>query len=143
MNYNTFGIDCRAKRFAVVECVADLEALASEGYLAFGEFKVIGQGSNLVFGGTYDGTAVVMRNTGIQVVGENDDHVLVEVAAGEVWDGFVKHTIGMGWFGIENLVAIPGTVGAAAVQNMLGSEVQAVKIKRNENWSLSVKVRRN
>ena len=125
LNYNTFGIDCRAKRFAVVECVADLEALASEGYLAFSEFKVIGQGSNLVFGDTYEGTAVVMRNTGIQVVGENDGYVLVEVAAGEVWDRFVKHAIGMGWFGIENLVAIPGTVGAAAVQNIGAYGVEA------------------
>lgn len=122
--YNTFGIDCRARNLAVVECEGDLDELLRNGLLHRGEYIAIGQGSNLVFGEWYDGTVVVMRNKGFQLVGETDYGVSVKVAAGEIWDDFVKKSIASGWYGIENLVAIPGTVGAAAVQNIgaYGSE---------------------
>ena len=125
LNFNTFGIDCRAKNLAMVECVADVEYLASKGLLDIGGFKVIGQGSNLVFGASYDGPAVLMRNKGVRVLRENDAFVSVEVAAGEIWDEFVKNAIAQGWYGIENLVAIPGTVGGAAVQNVGAYGVEA------------------
>ena len=128
LNYNTFGIDCMASTLAVVECLEDIDCLIRIGLLERGRFKVIGQGSNLVFGEKYDGTAIVMWNKGIRVVSEDVDSVLVEAAAGEVWDVFVKHCIAQGWHGLENLVAIPGTVGAAAVQNIGAYGVDAMDV---------------
>ena len=125
LGYNTFGIDCKAAQFAVVESVDDLVGLFDRQLLTADCYKVIGQGSNLVFGERYDGTAIVMRNKGIRVMAETADEVTVEAAAGEVWDQFVKHCIGQGWHGLENLVAIPGTVGAAAVQNIGAYGVEA------------------
>lgn len=125
LNYNTFGIDCRAKTLAVVSSEGDLEELSRSGLLPLGGYVVIGGGSNLVLAERYEGTVVLMANKGIAVVEDNDDELIVEAAAGEVWDHFVKGCIAKGWYGIENLVAIPGTVGASAVQNIGAYGVEA------------------
>ena len=118
LGLNTLGIDCKVKNLAVVCGVDDLEYLVAHGFLGDGMFKTIGQGSNLVFCSDYNGTVLLMRNKGVRLVSETADHCLVEAAAGEVWDSFVKQCIRSGWHGLENLAAIPGTVGAAAVQNI-------------------------
>lgn len=125
LKYNTFGIDCRAKWLAVVTKVEDVAELSQSGSLAEGGYVVIGQGSNLVFAERYEGLALVMENKGVRVADEDEETVTVEAAAGEVWDEFVKRCIGNGWHGIENLTAIPGTVGASAVQNIGAYGVEA------------------
>ena len=72
----------------------------------------------MVFTRHFPGTIIHLENKGIRLVEAQGDDLFVEAAAGEVWDDFVRHCISQCWHGLENLVAIPGTVGAAPVQNV-------------------------
>ncbi len=99
-----------------------------------GRLLVLGEGSNLLFTGDFDGTVLAMATRGVQV--ENDgDSARIAVAAGERWDDFVRWTLGQGYAGLENLILIPGTVGAAPIQNIgaYGCEV-AEFIESVEAW---------
>ena len=78
----------------------------------------IGQGSNLVFMDDFHGTVLVSAIRDIEVIGQDRDSVLVKVGSGYVWDDFVTYSVLNGWWGVENLAAIPGQVGASAVQNI-------------------------
>ena len=82
------------------------------------DWLVLGVGSNLlVADGGFDGTVVVVRTVGVEHDADADG-VTVRVAAGEPWDPFVATTVANGWTGLEALSGIPGTVGAAPVQNI-------------------------
>lgn len=116
--YNTFGIDVQASELACLHDAQELQELLSSGKLREQKHYVIGGGSNLVPASDYEGLVVVMRSKGIVKLREEGEAVWVEAQAGEVWDDFVHHCIRQGWHGLENLVAIPGTVGAAPVQNV-------------------------
>lgn len=79
---------------------------------------VLGEGSNVLPGDSdYEGVVLLVRNKGIDVE-EQERDVLVRAQAGESWDGLVEYAASRGWWGIENLAGIPGTVGAAPVQNI-------------------------
>lgn len=67
---------------------------------------------------TYDGLVIKNNLLGKKIIQENDQEVCIEVGAGEQRDAFVRRTIDKGRIGIENLVSIPGTVGATPVQNI-------------------------
>ena len=79
---------------------------------------VLGGGSNVVFASDYPGTIILNQIAGVECVDESDDHVRVRVGAGENWHQFVLHALERGWYGLENLALIPGTVGAAPIQNI-------------------------
>ena len=80
---------------------------------------VLGGGSNLLFAGPLEGTALSIVDTGVQVGGvDGAGRVIVRAGAGCQWHGFVQHTLGLGLQGLENLSLIPGTVGAAPIQNI-------------------------
>ncbi len=115
--YNTFGIDARADELVELHSPDDLRALLHSGRLR-GRHYIVGGGSNLVFAGDYHGLIVALRTQGIALLREEGDDLYVEAQAGVVWDDFVRHCIAQGWHGMENLAAIPGTVGAAPVQNV-------------------------
>ena len=87
--------------------------------------KVVGEGSNIIPGKSVQGLVVKMSRTGIIQLEDGDDTVLVEVSAGENWNDFVFFALDKGWYGLENLVKIPGSVGAAPIQNIgaYGAEV--------------------
>ena len=87
--------------------------------------KVVGEGSNIIPRRGVQGLVVKMIRTGISQLEDGDDTVLVEVSAGENWNDFVFFALEKGWYGLENLVKIPGSVGAAPVQNIgaYGAEV--------------------
>lgn len=127
---NTFGIDCRAAMVVTVSDRSDIDQLYAMGLLN-GKHLVLGGGSNVLLPDCYSGTAILMRNKGLSVLSDTGGKVEVEVEAGEVWDSFVKKSVALGWHGLENLVAIPGTVGAAAVGNIgaYGAEVSDVITK--------------
>lgn len=78
----------------------------------------IGQGSNLVFMDDFHGTVLVSAIRDIDILYQGSDSVLVKVGSGYIWDDFVTYAVLNGWWGIENLAAIPGQVGASAVQNI-------------------------
>lgn len=79
---------------------------------------ILGGGSNLVLRGDFDGLILHMAIPGRRLVGEDDEAWYVEAGAGENWHAFVLWTLARGWPGLENLALIPGTVGAAPVQNI-------------------------
>lgn len=115
---NTFGIPATADRYLVVGDEPALRSLLANPSLADSPLLIIGGGSNIVFTRHYAGTVLHLENKGIRLLESQGDDLFVEAAAGEVWDDFVRHCIAHGWHGTENLVAIPGTVGAAPVQNV-------------------------
>jgi UDP-N-acetylmuramate dehydrogenase len=115
---NTFGIDARARRYVRIGSVADLAAALAAPELAGLPRLVLGGGSNIVLTGDFDGVVLHMAMAGREVLGEQDGQVLVRAAAGENWHGFVQWTLAQGLGGLENMSLIPGTVGAAPIQNI-------------------------
>lgn len=116
--FNTFGIDALARRFAVLHSVDDYRSLLRSQLLSQMPFFVLGGGSNVVFTGDFQGLVVHPANRGIRLLDQRDGFCFVEAQAGEKWDDFVRYCIAFGWHGLENMVAIPGCVGAAPVQNV-------------------------
>jgi UDP-N-acetylmuramate dehydrogenase len=115
---NTFGIDALARRYLRIGSVAELAAALADPRLAGMPRLLLGGGSNIVFTGDFDGVVLHMAITGRAVLGEQGGHTLVRAAAGENWHGFVQWTLAEGLGGLENMSLIPGTVGAAPIQNI-------------------------
>jgi UDP-N-acetylmuramate dehydrogenase len=115
---NTLGLHSLARYGAVVTHVSDLEALVEKAGELRLPLHVIGGGSNLVLRENIDGVVGVMETRGREVVSEDDREVLLKVQAGEDWSSLVAWTVTNGLPGLENLASIPGTVGAAPVQNI-------------------------
>lgn len=119
--YNTFGIDEIAEKFVVLKATNELRALSE-----IEERKIIGSGSNILCTQTIEVLLIANRLKGIEQIKEDENHVWFEVASGELWQDFVEYAIDKGLAGIENLALIPGTVGAAPIQNIgaYGTEVK-------------------
>lgn len=125
---NTFGLSAKALNFVRLSDTKMLpEIMASDAY-QIGPLLWLGGGSNIVFQDNVSGLVIQVATRGIEKVKEDESHVWVDVAAGEVWHDWVLYAIEQGWFGLENLSLIPGTVGAAPVQNIgaYGVEVKDV-----------------
>jgi UDP-N-acetylmuramate dehydrogenase len=116
--YNTFGFDVRARYACTVRHEIEVAALLAEPRLAGLSRLVLGGGSNVVLTGKFDGAVWLMRLQGRRLVYQDAQAFYVEAAAGEVWHDFVAWTLQQGWPGLENLALIPGTVGAAPIQNI-------------------------
>lgn len=127
---NTFGVPAEARYFVRIDKKEELPLLFTEGGGAAGESRpgvpvpalrppvlVLGGGSNILFTGDYPGTVVKINIKGIGVTTSGDD-VYVEAGAGEVWNDLVRFCVDRGYAGIENLSLIPGSVGAAPIQNI-------------------------
>ncbi|MCP5247232.1 MAG: UDP-N-acetylmuramate dehydrogenase [Candidatus Accumulibacter sp.] len=114
----TLALPGRAAYFAELKSTAQLAMLAREPALRTMRRFVIGAGSNLVLTGDFDGLVMKVAIGGRQLVEENDDAWVVRVGAGEDWHQLVMWTLAQGWPGLENLALIPGTVGAAPIQNI-------------------------
>lgn len=116
LDCNTLRIAASAQHFYRVESDAELlsalEALQGESFL------LLGGGSNVVLQSTTFASCVQQSTKGIALVSEDAEYVTVDVAAGEIWHDFVTHCLQQGWHGLENLALIPGTVGAAPIQNI-------------------------
>ena len=121
--HNTFGIKAVAGRFVEFSSLDDIVAFLGKGYN--GHSLVIGGGSNLLFANDFDGTVFHSAIMGMDVVEENDNELLLRVGSGVNWDVLVAYTVEQGWGGLENLSAIPGEVGASAVQNVGAYGVEA------------------
>ncbi len=88
----------------------------------------LGGGSNLLFARDFPGIVIRIRSKGIVTGEEDGQYIRITAEAGEEWDDFVQHCVAHGWGGLENLSLIPGTVGAAPIQNIgaYGTEVAEV-----------------
>lgn len=116
--YNTFGLDVLAKEFVVVNTLEELCILCAAFNLSNRKLLILGGGSNVLLTQDFDGMVIKMNLKGIEVVGQNDEHVWVKAMAGEVWHEFVLYCIANNLAGVENLSLIPGCVGAAPMQNI-------------------------
>lgn len=115
---NTFGMDVRAKYFVEINTVQDIRQLfLMKDYLDM-EYLVLGGGSNVLLTKDVDGIVLKMNILGKEVVQEDEDCVYVKAGAGENWHEFVLYCIEHGFAGVENLSLIPGSVGAAPMQNI-------------------------
>jgi len=126
--FNSFGIDVRARLFAEAHNDADVrEALACAAKQQL-PLLVIGGGSNLLLTQDIDALVLRMASQGIRVLHDDGVQVVVEAEAGEAWHPFVLWTLAQGFSGLENLSLIPGTVGAAPMQNIgaYGVEIKDV-----------------
>ena len=124
---NTLGIVAHARRLAVLRDEAQLPTLLADGDFCHGPRLILGGGSNLLITQPEVNASVLQLATqGIQLVADDGYHVLIDVAGGEPWHRTVRHTLEQGWYGLENLSLIPGTVGASPIQNIgaYGVEVQ-------------------
>lgn len=126
---NTFGVNQSARFFANVENEEELKDLL----VRFQNPYILGGGSNILL--TQDLDRLVIRN-GIQgktILDENEEHVWIEASSGENWHGFVQWAVSHDWGGIENLSLIPGTIGAAPIQNIgaYGVELKDVLVSLN------------
>ncbi|GAA4365491.1 UDP-N-acetylmuramate dehydrogenase [Hymenobacter saemangeumensis] len=118
--YNTFGLDVQARYFARFSSVDELRALLAHPAVQAADKLILGGGSNLLF--TQDFKGVVLKNEirGLEILAEDETThtALLRAGAGESWHGLVEYSLDQHLSGIENLSLIPGTVGAAPLQNI-------------------------
>lgn len=142
---NTFGIAARARQLLRVQHPAQLQALAQQPELLQQGLLILGGGSNTVFTGDVQPLLLKIEIPGLALVDENDTHYIVQAGAGESWHGLVAWTLQQGYAGLENMALIPGTAGAAPVQNIgaYGMELQdrfhsldAIDIRTGRSFSL-------
>ena len=124
--YNTFGILARAQRLVRIRDEADVRAVLADAELTTLDRFVLGGGSNIVLTGDVRALVLKVEVPGMRLVDEDERSWVVEAGAGESWHRLVAWTLAQGWPGLENMALIPGTVGAAPVQNIgaYGLELQ-------------------
>jgi UDP-N-acetylmuramate dehydrogenase len=142
-SFNTFGMDVHARFFASFQSLDVLRHLLSLTSCREMPLLILGGGSNILF--TADFQGVVLKNEigGITVESEDEDHVYVRAGAGVSWHQLVMDTLNTGFHGLENLALIPGSVGAAPMQNIgaygvelkdLFHSLEAIRISDGEKF---------
>lgn len=116
--FTTLHVHSRAASFVRVSTLTELKVLLADPEVADQPLFILGGGSNVLFVNDFEGLIVQVGITGREVVREDRDHLWLKVGAGENWHRLVRYCVEQGWGGIENLSLIPGTVGAAPIQNI-------------------------
>lgn len=129
--YNTFGIEAEASQAAPITSVNDLKELFADGHLQNKKTLVLGEGSNVLFTQSFEGLILINQIRRKKVIEETNEYVLLKVNGGEFWSSLVDFTVENGWAGLENLSLIPGTVGAAPVQNIGAYGVELKDVMQN------------
>ena len=126
--YNTFKISARARYFTSVPDLASARQVFQSDVFNKNRTLILGGGSNLLLTGDFDGLVVKNELKGIRIQEETEDRITLAVASGENWHELVMYGVERNWGGIENLSLIPGTVGAAPMQNIgaYGVEIRDV-----------------
>jgi UDP-N-acetylmuramate dehydrogenase len=124
--FNTFGFNETAEEFARFNSSEELTELLQHNKNK--PLFILGGGSNILLTKKIEGLVLKNDIKGIKIIEENDDFVIVESGAGEIWHNFVVHCINQNWSGLENLSLIPGSVGASPMQNIgaYGVEIKDV-----------------
>lgn len=123
-NFNTFGIEAKAKQFVAVQSIQDLRTILEEN--KSNKKFILGGGSNMLLTKDIEALVIHVDLKGKKVVKEDEDFVWVESQAGENWHEFVLWTIDQNFGGLENMSLIPGNVGTTPVQNIgaYGTEIK-------------------
>jgi UDP-N-acetylmuramate dehydrogenase len=131
-SYNTFGIDVRTRYFASVHTMEDVHGLFTVSDLVRNEkLLILGGGSNILFTGDFEGLVIKMDIQGVVTVKESEEYREIRSYAGQNWDELVSYSVKEGLGGLENLSLIPGTAGAAPIQNIgaYGAELRDVLVE--------------
>lgn len=125
---NTFGVDVNARYYAKVNSLQQIHQLLNNPKSHALPKLILGQGSNILFTQNFDGLVIQNTIRGIEIIKEDANHVWLKIGAGENWHAFVEYCIEHNYAGVENLSLIPGTVGAAPIQNIgaYGAELKDV-----------------
>jgi UDP-N-acetylmuramate dehydrogenase len=124
--YNTFGIEAEARQFVEISSIDQYVSLRKSGEFAHLPHLFLGGGSNVLLTKAQEALVVKISIPGITVINEDAEFVWLKGGAGVVWDEMVQYAVNQGWSGLENLSLIPGTVGAAPMQNIgaYGAEIK-------------------
>lgn len=128
--FNTFGITCNTSEFCSISKIEDIKLLMPQ--LSQKPFLFLGGGSNVLFTKDFDGLVIQNQLKGIDTIYEDENIAEIAVKSGEIWHDLVLWTLEKGFFGLENLSLIPGSVGAAPMQN-IGAYGEEIK-----NWCTKV-----
>lgn len=115
--FNTFGVEQSCLSLIEVHSKAELQATCLSLFQSKQPMLVLGGGSNIVFTDDFNGTVVRVLSKGISVT-EDESYCYLDIEAGENWHELVEFTLNNNMAGLENLALIPGTVGAAPIQNI-------------------------
>lgn len=136
---NTFGVEAKAKYFVNLQTKEELFELFLNDKFRGLPLLILGGGSNILFRKDYfEGLIIKVNLKGIEIVNEDETRTIIQAAAGENWHELVDYTLEKSWSGLENLSMIPGSVGAAPVQNIgaYGVEVKEV-IEELETYEIA------
>lgn len=127
-NFNTFGVPAIADLFVEVKSESELEELLKKEEFKNNEKLFLGGGSNVLFTKDFAGIVILNKIKGIEIEKEDGEYVWVKAMSGEVWHDLVEFAVAKDYWGIENLSLIPGTVGAAPMQNIgaYGGELREI-----------------
>lgn len=128
---NTFGINISSKYFIKAIELADIQSIISNYIFNFEKVVFLGSGSNILFTKDVDGLVIKNEIQGIHCLAENDTNVTLQVMSGTIWHDVVCYAVSHNYGGIENLALIPGTAGAAPIQNIgaYGCELKDVLVE--------------
>lgn len=116
--YNTFGLEATVKFFVEIQSVEELKDILQNPDFQNIDKLFLGGGSNILLTKNYDGLVIKINLKGIQKISEDGSHVYIQAGAGESWHELVMYCVENQYAGMENLSLIPGTVGAAPMQNI-------------------------
>ena len=139
-NYNSFGVDVSSSNFNIANSEKEIISFIKKNN--FIEPIILGGGTNILFKNNIDRSILKIQIKGIELINETEDHVIISVGAGEVWNDLVNWTINNNYGGLENLSLIPGNVGTAPIQNIGAYGVELKDVFENcraistENGSL-------
>ncbi len=115
---NSFGLPCLAAGFCQVGSLQALTSICEDAGFKHSQRLILGGGSNVVLAGDFPGLVVQPDWHGIQIIDQDSQSVTVSAGASEVWHKLVIWSVEQGYYGLENLAAIPGWCGAAPMQNI-------------------------
>ena len=115
-SFNSFGVESSAAKYVRIENTEQLKKILTVNKKV--KKIVLGGGSNILFTKKFNGLCVHMQNKGIEIISETENYVIVEINSGENRHNFVLWCLEKDFGGVENLVLIPGCVGAAPIQNI-------------------------
>lgn len=126
--YNTFHIEANARYWVEITCEEDIHTLLQLNEFVDTPKLILGGGSNILLCHDFDGLVINVNIQGIEVIRADEDHTYITAGAGVNWHKLVMFCVENGYAGMENLSLIPGTVGAAPMQNIgaYGVELEQV-----------------
>ncbi|MGR3811018.1 UDP-N-acetylmuramate dehydrogenase [Jiulongibacter sp. NS-SX5] len=126
--FNTFGLEAKAKLLVAIKSIDEAIKLTHDEAFKANEKMVLGGGSNLLLTKDFDGLVIKNEIKGIKIIKETETDIYLKVGGGEIWHEFVLFCVTNNYCGLENLSLIPGTVGAAPMQNIgaYGVEIKDV-----------------